>query len=378
MRAGLFDEDRRVTQIHFGGGTPNFFNHQRLAQILDEVAEYFYLADSTQLELSIEIDPRTITPEGVFELAEMEFNRFSIGVRDFSPDVQLAVNRIQSEHDTMGVIAAACKVSDSVNVDLITGLPMQTTKSFAKTLEKVINTGITRVAAYNFAYLPKKIKAQRLIDPKKLPNVKQRMALAEITRDVLFNSGFTHIGMDHYATKDDSLSLALEDNSLQRNFQGYTTHAQTDLIGIGASAISQFNNAFAQNASELSGYNALIKDNNLPIHRGVGLSDDDILRAELIQQIMCRDHVDLNHKLIHFIEVNNELRLIDIFANELNYLHPFVTDELIILNDRGFSITEKGRFFRRQVAAIFDAYLTENKSRRDSNNNNVIQFSQAL
>lgn len=377
LRSKLFDADRIVTQIHFGGGTPNFLNAFKLNEILEKISSSFHLALPSNLEVSIEIDPRVINPDGITELANIGFNRFSIGVQDFSTTVQTAINREQSESDTLAVIEAAKNLSDSVNVDLISGLPKQTLDGFKRTLDKIIASGVSRVAAYNFAYLPQRIKAQRLIDPKTLPNATDRTQLAEIARNTLLAAGYVHIGMDHFAKASDSLVTALKNDSLQRNFQGYTTHANTDLIGLGCSAISQFRGAYAQNANELSTYTQILKDGDLPIKKGYSLSNDDILRAELIQKIMCRTRIDLSQPIHEFIKTDEKLTFADYFAKELALLNVFVEDGLLRFTDSGFELSHQASHFRRQIAACFDTYL-DNGGNNQDHTLNVVRFSQAL
>jgi oxygen-independent coproporphyrinogen-3 oxidase len=378
LRAELFDSDRRVTQIHFGGGTPNFFKNDRLAEILDKISSEFHLHLPSRVELSIEIDPRSISPEGIFELANIGFNRFSIGVQDFAKDVQLAVNRVQSEQSTLEVIAAACSVSNSVNVDLITGLPKQNPQGFKETLEKIIHSDVTRIAAYNFAYLPESIKAQRLIDESALPDANVRMELMQITRNTLLNSGFTHIGMDHFAKSNDSLVSAFKNNTLHRNFQGYSTHAETDLVGLGISAISQFKSSFSQNTNSIKEYTHSIEKQILPIKKGVRLSNDDVLRAIVIQQVMCRNSVDLNLPIRNFIDAQHTETLQHYFYRELAALSSLSSDNLISFTRNGFDISQTGRFFRRQIASFFDIYFSENNHQNLSKKNKIIQFSHAL
>lgn len=381
MRSKLFDQDRRVAQIHFGGGTPNFLGNQKLRDVLETIANGFHLDLPSKLEVGIEIDPRMINAEGIYELADFGFNRFSIGVQDFSPEVQKAINRFQSEQQTLEVIRAATEVSDSVNVDLITGLPRQTVATFQETLNKVIDSGVDRVAAYNFAYLPDRIKPQRLISPQQLPSAKQRIELAELARHSLLKAGYEHIGMDHFATPNDSLSKAAKNDTLQRNFQGYTTNAETDLVGFGVSAISQFNNAFAQNSTNIKSYAQSITARELPIVRGVSLDDDDILRADVIQQIMCKTHVDMAKLVRHIVSSTSELSLFEYFSHELNLLAPLLADGLISKTESGFRICAEGRFFRRQIAAKFDAYLATNTIEQNGNKpseSNIVQFSQSL
>lgn len=386
LRAKLFDDDRRLTQIHFGGGTPNFLTETQLAEIIERIATRFHLDVPSRLEVGIEVDPRSIDTQGVKRLADIGFNRFSIGVQDFSPDVQVAINRVQDESKTLEVIAAACSVSDSVNVDLITGLPLQTVERFAHTLSSVVDAGVSRIAAYNFAYLPERIKAQRLIKPADIPSVEERMEIVELTRTTLLNAGYVHIGMDHFALPHDSLAIALNNNTLQRNFQGYTTNATTDLIGVGASAISQFKYSFAQNHIQLSNYNAALAEGKLPVARGVVLDQDDVLRAHIIQEIMCRNRLSLDQPIWDIVQTAEATTLADYFSAELASLSRFIEDKLITINANALVITPLGAYFRRQIAAQFDAYLDENThiaatyraKHRRSQGENVVKFSQAL
>jgi oxygen-independent coproporphyrinogen-3 oxidase len=377
MRGSLFSEDRLVTQIHFGGGTPNFLRVDQLADILDQIALQFHLDLPSNLEMGIELDPRYTTTEEIANLAKLGFSRFSIGVQDFSSQVQKAINRIQARNDTLEIIAAAKTVGKSVNVDLITGLPHQTIDSFSNTLDDVIGAGVTRIAVYNFAYLPDRIKAQRLLDENALPNPEQRIELTKLTRDKLLGAGYHHIGMDHYALPEDSLAIAQSNNTLQRNFQGYTTHKDTDLVGIGASAISKFDTAFAQNSTSLSTYNQILDDRGLPIAKGLSLNDDDRIRAEVIQQIMCRSSVDLSRDISGFSDHNRRQTLASYFDNELQSLQGFINDGLIEKSSAGFEITEMGRFFMRPIAAVFDRYLGPSISGLEDNKR-VVRFSRTV
>lgn len=377
LKAQLFDNDRRVTQIHFGGGTPNFLENSRLADILEHISTHFHLSVPSKLEIGIEVDPRVITPSDIETLSSIGFNRFSIGVQDFSTPVQQAVNRIQSEQKTLDIIKAACRLSPSVNVDLITGLPNQNTDSFSLTLKKIIASGATRIAAYNFAYLPERIKAQRLIDKNTLPSPSERLELVQITRDMLGNAGFEHIGMDHYSAPDDSLSTAYRNGSLQRNFQGYTTHSNTDLLGFGVGAISHFKNAYAKNTDALNHYQDLSEDNKLPVMSGYTLNNDDMLRAQLIQQIMCQSNVDMTQPLNGYIDSNDTRTFKEYFDKELYKLTPYVEDHLVVITEYGFEITELGHFFRRQIACTFDSFFHMNSPVVDSSGK-VVQFSNAI
>ena len=374
MRGRLFSDDRLVTQIHFGGGTPNFLRLEQIADLLDQIALQFHLDLPSNLEIGIELDPRAASPSDINHLAALGFNRFSIGVQDFSHDVQVAVNREQNEPATLAAINAAMTTGASVNVDLIIGLPQQTLTSFEATLDKVINTGVTRVAAYNFAYLPEHIKAQRMIKANSLPSVNERLQLTQLVRTKLLLAGYQHIGMDHYALPGDSLVIAQKNNTLQRNFQGYTTHKNTDLIGIGVSAISKFDTAFSQNETQLSLYNERIENKSLPIARGLSLTEDDRICAGLIQQLMCQSYVDLSYSIGRYIERDCDVLLLDYFAPELAKLKGFEEDKLVLRNHNGFNITDNGRYFMRPIAALFDRYLDADSGET----NRVVRFSRTI
>lgn len=374
QKAALFDQDRLVQQIHFGGGTPNFLNPQQLSEILDEIARSFHLDFSSRLEVGIELDPRHISPTEVENLASIGFNRFSIGVQDFSKTVQVAINRVQCSNATLNVIEAAMRVSNSVNVDIITGLPNQSVKSVENTTKMIVESGVSRVAAYGFAYLPDKIKAQKLICASQVPVGEDRIKLSQSVSNILLQNGYQHIGLDHYTLEQDSLYQALQDGSLQRNFQGYTTHAQTDLVGLGVSAISDFDTAYAQNTPSISDYIHSIQVGQIPVIKGVAISDDDQLRQKLIQQIMCHGNIDLSVTAKSVINSLGNITLKNYFANELQNLDELIGDEIIARTKNGFQLTAKGRYFMRPVAALFDAYLYGKKNQKA----NIATFSKAI
>lgn len=372
LRAKLYSDDRLVTQIHFGGGTPNFLSLDQLAALLDQIALQFHLDLPTNLEIGIELDPRYITNEELYSYRSIGFNRFSIGVQDFSKPVQAAINRMQDETKTMDIIATALECGDSVNVDLITGLPRQNLATFEATLDKVIATKVSRIATYNFAFMPDRIKAQRMISPESLPNSEVRLELVALVREKLAAAGYRHIGMDHYALPNDPLAEAQANGTLQRNFQGYTTHNDTDLVGIGASAISKFDTAFVQNDTLLSRYNEALEGHQLPIAKGVELNDDDRIRAAAIQQIMCGGHLNLETPIGQFIEQDRSMILKDYLAHDTPRLTQFVDDGLLTPTAYGFDVTETGRFFMRSIASVFDSYLTAQVNQR------VVPFSRTV
>lgn len=375
QRAQLFNSNRLVSQIHFGGGTPNFLSTDQIFDILSQIAIQFHLELPKNLEISIELDPREISADELSQLAAMGVNRFSIGIQDFTPEVQQAVNRVQDETQTLELIRTAMQLSDSVNVDLITGLPKQSLESFADTLDKVIELGVTRIATYQFAYLPARIKAQRMLDASALPDNQLRQSLAELARQRLLAAGYIHIGMDHYALPEDSLSKALQNNTLHRNFQGYTTQKDTDLIGFGASAISKLDSAFAQNHTQLSDYSRALMEDSLPIAKGIALSQDDQIRSEVIQQIMCRSEVNLEQTLDRFLNNASALTLREYLRDDLTRLKPFYQDGLLEQSNEGFRLTDQGRYFMRPIAAVFDRYYTNSPT---SDVNQVLPFSRAV
>ncbi|RBP50703.1 oxygen-independent coproporphyrinogen III oxidase [Arenicella xantha] len=372
LRARLYSDDRLVTQIHFGGGTPNFLSLDQIASLLDQIALQFHLDLPNNLEIGIELDPRFITSDELRTYQSIGFNRFSIGVQDFSKPVQTAINRVQDEAKTLEIINTAMECANSVNVDLITGLPFQQLTTFADTLDKIIRTKVSRIATYNFAYMPTRIKAQKMISASTLPSSAVRMELVSLVREKLHDAGYQHIGMDHYALPSDSLSIAQDNGTLQRNFQGYTTHRDTDLIGVGASAISKFDTAFSQNETTLSLYNEALARHRLPIAKGVELDDDDRIRSAVIQQIMCRNKLDLTLPIGQFIERDTNTTLADYLSSDIQRLTQFIQDGLLVPVENGFEVTDTGRFFMRSIASVFDKYLTKQSSDR------VVPFSRTV
>lgn len=373
LKSKLFDKDRQITQIHFGGGTPNFIAVSVLSELLDQLSSYFHFSVPSKMDISIEIDPRYVNASDIEQLANAGFNRFSIGVQDFSPEVQKAVNRIQPESRTLEIISATKAVSESVNVDLIVGLPKQTLTSFESTLDKIVAQDVDRVAAYNFAYLPTRIKAQRQIDPSDLPSAAIRTQLNHLTQHYFNCAGYSHIGLDHYAKPDDSLAIALKEQTIQRNFQGYTTHKNTDLVGMGVSAISKIRDCYAQNASTLSQYHNNIERLELPISRGITLNDNDKIRAYLIQEIMCRGQVDLTTPIANITKTSNNQIIADLLIDQIGHLKQFEDDGFLSLTHNSITVNPLGRYFLRQIAAEFDDYL-----KKPTESCKIVEFSRAV
>ena len=314
---------------------------------------HFHFAHRHDRDLSIELDPRTLSPSDVAELATIGFNRASLGVQDFDPAVQAAVNRVQTVEETLAIIEACRRHGlRSVNVDLIYGLPKQTPEGFARTLDTVIAARPDRLAVYSYAHLPELFKPQRRIDATLLPAPDVKLALLQLAIEMLTASGYVYIGMDHFALPDDDLALAQARGSLHRNFMGYTTHADTDLVGIGVSAISHVGASFSQNPRDLPTWQAAIDEGRLPVLRGMHLSEDDQLRADLIQHLMCQGEVP-----IAALERRYAIDFGDYFRDALARLQPMIDDGLVRLEAGRILATSQGRLLLRNIAMCFDRYL---------------------
>ena len=350
MVAFLFDKDREVTQLHWGGGTPTFLTREQTDRLMRILSSHWTLSQSEARDFSIEIDPRSIDEEGVEHLVSLGFNRFSIGVQDLDVKVQEAVNRIQPAELTETVINTCRRNgAKSINVDLIYGLPHQTIESFGKTLDRVIEWAPDRLSIFNYAHLPEMFPAQKRISEDDLPTAQQKLDMFAMTIDRLTSAGYIYIGLDHFARPDDELVKALYEGTLQRNFQGYTTHSDTDLVSLGVSAISSFDRLFTQNVKTLDEYYQQIHNGHLPIYRGVELDDDDCMRREAIQQIMCTNELD-------FDALDAELHCLSEphFVDEVEQLRPMEQDGLVNVAGRKVSLTPKGRFLARVIAMVFD------------------------
>lgn len=351
--APLFDRDRSVQQLHFGGGTPNFLDRPQMAELLETLAQHFSFSRDPKREFGIELDPRFCDADYVRALAPLGFNRVSVGIQDFDPDVQAAVNRIQSVAQTRAVLDAARESGfRSTSVDLIYGLPKQTAPGFARTLDEVIALAPDRVAAYAYAHLPQRFKAQRQIHAADLPDAATRLRLLGLTVEKLTAAGYRYIGMDHFARADDELARAQDAGTLQRNFQGYSTHGGCDLIGLGMSAISHIGASYSQNAHDLPRYYAALDGGRLPVMRGLALSEDDVVRADAIAQLMCQGRLD-----IAAFEARHNLDFHLYFDAELRRLRKLARDDLVEISPQVLQVTARGRYLLRHIAMCFDAYL---------------------
>ena len=353
MQGELFDRDRQVIQLHFGGGTPTYHDDAQLRSVIEQLSEGFLLSRSDQREFSIEIDPRTVNEERIAFLGDIGFNRVSMGVQDFDPAVQKAVNRLQDKDKTLKLVEAARKSGfNSVSVDLIYGLPLQSAKSFENTIDEVLSVRPDRLSVYNYAHLPHLFRAQRMINSEDVPPPEVRLQLLDSTISKLVEAGYVYIGMDHFALPDDELAIAMREGTLQRNFQGYSTCRETDLVGMGVSAIGKVGNSFVQNRKDIREWQAAIESGELPVWRGLSLSGEDRLRRAVISAIMCQGRVRFGE-----FERRYRIDFSDHFALELELLKPLQDDGLIELTDFGFDVTQTGLLLLRVIAMKFDEYL---------------------
>ena len=346
-----------VSQLHFGGGTPTFLDDAELGQLMGMIRGAFELAEGG--EYSVEVDPRTVDEARLQNLFDLGFNRLSFGVQDFDPDVQKAVHRIQPAEQVFALVEASRRIGfKSVNVDLIYGLPQQTAASFARTLKQVNELRPDRIALYAYAHLPERFKAQRRIDAYTLPSGGEKIEMLSQSLKAFGDAGYVYVGMDHFALPDDALAIAKRQGRLHRNFQGYSTQPDCDLIGLGVSAIGRIGATYSQNAKTLEEYYDLLDQGRLPVVRGLALTRDDLIRRAVIMTIMCQGEV--------LFESINNAWLIDFpqyFAAEIAALESQQEEGLVEIQDDCIKVTEKGWFFVRGVALVFDRYLQADRNR---------------
>lgn len=366
MQSKLIDSTRVVKQLHLGGGTPTFVGDDGMRALMENINKHFTLASDTQGEFAIEIDPREVTPRSMHVLRDIGFNRISIGVQDFDFNVQKAVNRIQPEAMTLSIIEAVRKNNfHSLSVDLIYGLPFQSVATFEKTVKKIIEASPDRIAVFNFAYLPKRFTPQKRILKEDLPTPEEKLEILQNTIGLLDQAGYVYIGMDHFAKQSDALAMAKTNGTLQRNFQGYSTHGACDLIGMGVSAIGLVNNHYMQNTPILKNYEESIRANQFAHYRGFVMNRDDLLRKAVIVGLICYDTID-----IPFIEKRFGIDFRDYFATEIAALEKFEEDGLIAWQDQKLQMMPKGRLLVRNACAVFDRYLQ--KSQQQANYSRAI------
>jgi oxygen-independent coproporphyrinogen III oxidase len=353
LQGELFDRDRRVQQLHLGGGTPNFLDDRQMHRLFEALAGSFTLERGPGRQFSIEIDPRHADAATMTRLAALGFNRASFGVQDLDPRVQAAINRVQPLERTLDVVAGARAAGfRSLSVDLIYGLPLQTRDAFARTVAQVAAFRPDRVALYSYAHLPDVFKAQKQIRAEDLPSPAAKLALFGDALAALTSAGYRYIGMDHFALPDDELSLAQDAGTLQRNFQGYSTHADCDLVGLGLSSIGRIGDAYAQNARELIAYYTALDHGRLPIAKGLVMNEDDRLRGAIIQSLMCLGTLD-----VRAFEARHGVVFATRFADALQRLAPLADDGLVAIAPGRIDVTPRGRLLLRPVAMCFDAWL---------------------
>jgi oxygen-independent coproporphyrinogen-3 oxidase len=353
LQGQLFDRDRIVDQLHWGGGTPTFLNADQIRELMQVTAKHFSLRDDDGGDYSIEIDPRSVDPEKLQVLRETGFNRISLGVQDLDSRVQKAVNRVQSEDKTREVTDAARELGfKSINMDLMYGLPFQTVESFNETLQKIVTLNPDRIAAYNYAHMPERFKPQRRIDEDDLPSAAVKLDILQNTIEYLNTAGYVYIGMDHFARPTDELAIAQEQGSLHRNFQGYSTHADCDLVAMGITAIGHVCDNYSQNVRKLEDYYEKVDAGILPLERGIELEPDDLLRREIIVQLMCHFVLD-----IEALEQKWRFDFATHFKEEIAELKNLQKDGLLTLDQGTLHILPVGRMLVRNVCMVFDHYL---------------------
>ncbi|MDP1615457.1 MAG: oxygen-independent coproporphyrinogen III oxidase [Methylococcales bacterium] len=362
MQGDLFDASRVVNQLHWGGGTPTFLNYSQMQQLMSVTRAHFSLKDDDSGEYSIEVDPRETHSDTIKQLRELGFNRISLGLQDFDPAVQKAVNRIQSEKQTFDVLdAARAEGFRSTNIDLIYGLPLQTVDTFALTLDKILAVEPDRFSIFNYAHMPARFKTQRQINDADMPSADVKLAILQMVGLKLIDAGYVYIGMDHFAKPDDELAIAQREGKLHRNFQGYSTHSGCDLVGLGITSIGRVGDAYIQNVKELDQYDLLISQNKLPVYKGVDLDEDDKLRREVITQLIC--HFELRFSVI---ERAFSIDFSDYFANEIDALIPMQADGLLTLSAEGIHVLSPGRLLIRNICMVFDKYLAQKQQQQFS------------
>ncbi len=357
--AALVDKDRQVLQMHWGGGTPNYLSLEQVEFLWENINQHFTLADDA--EISIEVNPRYIDKNYIYFLRSLGFNRISFGIQDFNPQVQEAVNRIQPEQmlfDAMGWIKDAG--FESVNVDLIYGLPYQTLDTFRDTVRKTIKLNPDRIAVFNFAFVPwmKPVQKQH-IALETLPQPQEKLDILQMTIEELTNNEYVFIGMDHFAKPNDELAIAQRNRTLKRNFQGYTTKPETEVLAFGATSISMLEDTYAQNHKQLKDYYEAIENGNFPLSKGIKLSRTDIIRRDIIMRIM-------SHFELHKAEIEEKYHLnFDVyFAEELQNLQPLAKDGLLELSAEKIKVTAIGRLLVRNIAFVFDTYTGQETQKK--------------
>ncbi len=362
LQGKLFDSSRPVDQLHWGGGTPTYIGADQRLALMETLARHFKLHTDDSGEYSIEIDPREIDPEGIAGLRKLGFNRISFGVQDIEPSVQKAVNRIQPWELTQEIFHAARDAGfHSISLDLIYGLPNQTRGNFAATLEEVIKLAPDRLSIFNYAHLPQLFKVQKQINETELPSAAEKLSILKTSTEQLTEANYRYIGMDHFAKPDDELAVAQQNGTLYRNFQGYSTHSECDLVALGNTGIGMVGRSYSQNAKGLEEYHSHIERGEIPIFRGIKLSNDDLLRRDVITRLICDFALDFGS-----IASRHKIDFKNYFAAELEQIQAMQADGLLQLEDHSIKVNPGGRLLIRNICMVFDRYLPEAAQQRFS------------
>lgn len=355
LQARLFGGERTVNQLHWGGGTPTFISHDEMAGLMHETGRHFALRTDDGGEYSIEVDPREAQGDTIAHLRRLGFNRVSLGVQDFDPHVQQAVNRVQSVQETLAVIKSI-RANDfhALSLDLIYGLPHQHVVGFGRTLDRVIDLQPDRLSVFNYAHLPERFKPQRRIHEADLPDAVEKLEILQMCAEKLADAGYVYIGMDHFARPEDSLAIAQREGSLYRNFQGYATHADCDLVAMGVTAIGRVGGSYSQNTRDMQRYSSMVDAGQLPVVRGITLDDDDHIRRAVITQLIC-------HYSLYFAAIDRAWGIDskEYFVAELRDLLVMAEDGLVDLDEHGIHVTHAGRPLIRNVCKLFDRRLRQ-------------------
>jgi oxygen-independent coproporphyrinogen-3 oxidase len=357
MQGALFAKDRQVVQIHWGGGTPTFLDDDVIKDVFETLKQNFTIPEGDEGEFGIEVDPRTVDPDRIAQLRAIGFNRISFGVQDFDPDVQKAVNR---EHTTEQIIQSINAARDnkfhSINIDLMYGLPKQTLESYEKSIQTTIDASPDRIAVYNYAHMPDLFKPQRRIEEDELPLPEEKLKILQMTIDKLQDAGYVYVGMDHFAKKTDDLVKAQQKGTLHRNFQGYSTHANCDIVAMGITAIGLIGDNYSQNVRTIDEYEACLNEQKIPVFRGIELEADDVLRREVINQLMCHNKLDIKR-----LEDRWHIKFNVYFESALSHLRAMAEDGLVEINEDSIIVTPSGRLLVRIICMEFDRYMQERK-----------------
>jgi len=362
LQGALFAKDREVSQIHWGGGTPTFLSDKEIYEIIECIRDNFNVPANNLVEFGIEVDPRTVDQQRIKNLANMGFNRISFGVQDFDHEVQQAVNRVQStEQIQQHIVDARAENFQSINIDLMYGLPKQSVQSFSKTLDTTIELNPDRIAIYNYAHLPEMFKPQRRINEDELPSPEEKLNILQLCIDKLHDAGYVYVGMDHFAKASDDLVKAQQEGSLHRNFQGYSTNADCDMIAMGITAISRVGDNYSQNVRTIDEYEERLNKGEIPVFRGIELEADDVLRREVINDLMCNNQLDIKK-----IEKEWHIDFHSYFKPSVDNLKQMADDGLLTIEKDRITITTSGRLLARSICMQFDRYLQEENNNRFS------------